>query len=59
MIGRLLYEDEEGERHKLGEMEFPDGTDRGKIMQALLDELWDPRLDSASCRPVVDITQDE
>lgn len=54
-IGKLYYETEGGERHLLGETEFPDHEGRGEIMEALLNAHWDARLDSASCRPVVEI----
>jgi len=57
--GKLFYEDPEGERHLLGKREFPGKVDRGHIMETLLQEFWEPRLDSASCRPVVDIDPPE
>jgi hypothetical protein len=53
--GKLYYDDPEGERHILGTMEFELKAKRGKIMQTLLEAFWEPRLDSASCRPVVEI----
>ena len=36
----------------LGEREFPQEWSYLRVSVALLDELWDSRLDSASCRPV-------
>lgn len=56
-VGKLFYEDEDGERHLLGERKFPLTDKRGDIMQGLLEEFWDSRLDSASCRPVVQIDE--
>jgi hypothetical protein len=56
---RLLAQDEKGGRALLGEKEFLDTEKRDVIMEVLIQEFWDPRLDSASCRPVVDISEPE
>lgn len=53
--GRIYFETPEGEQHLLGEKMFNLKEDRGTIMEVLLDEFWEPRLNAASCRPVIDI----
>lgn len=55
MKAKLLFETEKGERTLLGTKEFRHNERRDVIIEVLIEEFWDRRLDAASCRPVVEI----
>lgn len=53
--GHLYYTDEAGVKKHLGLLQSPKGESKRALKNRLMDEFWDPRLDSAGCSPVVEI----
>lgn len=51
--GVLNWQDSDGRCGTIGEFQDIEARDECDARNIVLDEFWDPRLDSASCIPVI------
>lgn len=57
MFGKIYYEDQNGDRQKIGEKFFQHGEKRDDAIQVLLEEFWD-RKHKELYHPIVEIIDD-
>jgi len=55
--GVLNWQDSEGHVGTVGEFKDVEADNKEAAKKVVMDEFWDPRLDSASCVPIVVFTE--